>query len=311
MKRRHLLSTLVLAGAAGALGTTSPATAASTGVLPSRVPLPGGFAPEGIAIRGATFYTGSLTGGAIYRGDLVSGEGSVLVPGWDGGCAIGMHTDPRGRLWVARGWHGYAEVLDGRTGSRLAKYPLTGDLANTFVNDCVITRDAVYFTDSGRACLYVVPLGPGGRLPSPGAVRTIELTGGAADVSGFNNGIEVLPDGRLILVQMLSGKLFTVDPRTGQSTVVDTGGASLAQGDGLVLRGANLYVCQNYTANKISVVELSRDARSGRLTREITDPRFDSPSTIAPFGPHLYAVNARFLAPQEPSTTYELLRVHS
>ena len=48
---------------------------------PELIRLPDGFRPEGIAIAGNTFYVGSIPTGAIYRGDLRTGQGAVLVRG--------------------------------------------------------------------------------------------------------------------------------------------------------------------------------------------------------------------------------------
>lgn len=42
------------------------------------------------------------------------------------------------------------------------------------------------------------------------------------------------------------------------------------------------------------MVGLDRRLRSGRVTRFLTDSRLDVPTTLAPFGDALYAVNARF-----------------
>ena len=70
-----------------------PATIAAAAPFPQVVPLPGGFQPEGIAIgRGTTFYVGSIPTGAVFRGDLRTGKGAVLVPGAAG----------RGKCWMAR-----------------------------------------------------------------------------------------------------------------------------------------------------------------------------------------------------------------
>ena len=70
--------------------------------FPEVIALPDGFAPEGIAVgKGTTFFVGSIPTGAVYRGDLRTGEGSVLVPGAAGRQAIGMDVDVRGRLFVA------------------------------------------------------------------------------------------------------------------------------------------------------------------------------------------------------------------
>lgn len=84
--------------------------------------------------------------------------------------------------------------------------------------------------------LHVVPINRG----RPGAARTLPLTGELQDAEGFNvNGIEASPDGRtLLLVQ----SLFRASARTGVTDRVDIGGASLANGDGLLRREDRLYV---------------------------------------------------------------------
>jgi hypothetical protein len=48
---------------------------------PETVPLPDGWQPEGIANAGDTFFAGSRATGGIFRGNLRTGNGSVLVPG--------------------------------------------------------------------------------------------------------------------------------------------------------------------------------------------------------------------------------------
>ena len=90
---------LALAGAFVVFATAAVAQA----TFPEEISLPNGFRPEGISIgNGSTFYVGSIPTGAIYRGDLRTGEGGVLVPGVGGRAAIGTKFD-RGLLYVA-GW---------------------------------------------------------------------------------------------------------------------------------------------------------------------------------------------------------------
>jgi hypothetical protein len=67
-------------------------------------------------------------------------------------------------------------------------------------------------------------------------------------------------------------------------------------GDGMLRQGSTLYVVQN-RINRIAVVKLGHGDRSGVVRRFITDPRFDVPTTIAPFKDFIYAVNARFDLP--------------
>jgi hypothetical protein len=53
----------------------------------------------------------------------------------------------------------------------------------------------------------------------------------------------------------------------------------------------------------------SRDLAIGRVVRTITDPNFDTPTTIAFFGPFTYAVSARLTTTATPDTTHTVVRV--
>jgi sugar lactone lactonase YvrE len=276
---------------------------ASSG-FPERIALPDGFRPEGIAIgKGHTFYVGSIPTGAIYRGDLKTGQGSIFIPGVTGRAAIGVEYH-RGLLFVAGGPTGKGFVYSARSGellaeAQLATLPIDPMTNPTFVNDVAIARGGAYFTDSRRQFLY--RLGPGG-------VERIPLTGDIVYDPAVNNanGIEATPDGKtLIIVQSNVGKLFTVDPRTGVTREI-TLSASVDRGDGLLLDGRTLYVVQN-TFNQVAVVRLDRRLSSGTVTMLITDPDdFDVPTTIDEFGKRIYAVNARFTTPPTPDTDYWL-----
>ena len=282
------------------------AQAATPKAFPETIPLPNGFQPEGIAIGGNTFYVGSIPTGAIYRGNLRTGKGAVLVPGEAGKAAIGLSLD-RGRLFVAGGSTGEGYVYDARTGRELARYVLT--TGATFVNDVVVTRTAAWFTDSVNQVLYRVALGPAGR-PGPGSpVQPIPLTGDIQYTTGFNaNGIDATPNGKqLVIVQSNTGKLFTVTP-AGVTREIDLGGGSVPNGDGILLAGKILYVVQNRD-NKIARIALDPRLRSGRITGYLTDPDFRVPTTIDDHGRRLYAVNARFGTPPTPTTDYDLVQL--
>ena len=141
-------------------------------------------------------------------------------------------------------------------------------------------------------------------------MTAITLTGDYQHVPGFNlNGIEATPNGRTLLaVQSATGKLFTVDPKTGATKLIDLGGATLPNGDGILLHGRTLYVVQNQL-NKIAVVKLNHGLTRGVVTRMIADSDFDVPTTIARFGKWLYAVNARFGTASGPDATYQVVQV--
>jgi sugar lactone lactonase YvrE len=295
--------------ATGQAGTTS---ATSTTLFPKLIPLPNGFRPEGIT-RGSglsfTFYVGSLADGAIFRGSVLTGRGSVLVPGVAGRAVTGLEVDSRNRLFASGASTGTARVYDAATGAELASYQLAAP-GTGFINDVVVTDTAAYFTNSLSPVLYVLPFGSDGRLPTAAEVRTLPLTGDLVFGPGFNtNGIEASDDGqRLIVVQSNTGGLFTVDAGTGVTTRIDLGGATLVNGDGLLRRGPILYAVQNQL-NRIAVVLLSSSLRSGRVVKTLTDPALDVPTTVAAFGIFLYAVNARFNTPPTPDTEYQAVRL--
>lgn len=279
--------------------------------FPDVIPLPDGFQPEGIATgTGTTFYVGSIPTGAVYRGDLRTGEGEVLVQPQAGRAAIGLKYDDRsGLLFVAGGPTGYAYIYDGDTGANVAAIQLT--TLPSFINDVVITRDAAYFTNSFQPFIYRVPLENNGELPAVPTVEEIPLGGEYQFTPGaFNaNGIAATPNGKtLIIVNSTEGALYNVDPTTGVATRIDLGTSAVPNGDGILLQGKTLYVVQN-RLNQIAVIELSADLTSGTITELITDPDFRVPTTIASFGNSLYAVNARFGTPLTPDTEYEVVRV--
>lgn len=293
-------SVLVLAGSA----TAQP--------FPDVVPLPTGFQPEGIAIgRGPTFFVGSIPTGAVYRGDLRTAEGGVVVEPQTGRMAIGMKVDQRHRLFVAGGLTGQAYVYDTTTGQDLAVYQLAPD-GPTFVNDVVLTKDAAWFTDSFRPVLYRVPIDPAGALAATSEVEEIVLTGDYVHVDGeFNlNGIEAARGERTLLaVQSITGRLFAVDPSTGVTDEVALSGGDVSFGDGMLLDGGRtLYVVQNQL-HRVAVVELAKGLGAGTVTGHLTDPDLDVPTTIAGFGPALYAVNARFGIAEPEAAAFSVARL--
>jgi len=270
------------------------------GGFPERIELPDGFRPEGIAIgQGGTFYVGSIPSGAIYRGNLRTGEGSILVPGAaTGRAAIGVEFD-HGLLFVAGGGTGKAFVYSAESGDLLAEHQLAASPIDmdhpTFVNDVAVARGGAYFTDSRRPFLYRV---------GEAGVTAIPLSGDIVYDPAVNNanGIEATPDGKtLIIVQSNVGKLFTVDPLSGLTSEI-TLNQSVVNGDGILLDGKTLYVGQNRD-NKVAVIRLDRSLGSGTVTMHITDPDFDVPTTIDEFGNRLYAVNARFRPAGTPPET--------
>jgi sugar lactone lactonase YvrE len=303
---RRVLVLLVLAAVAAL------PTAAGAATFPDTIRLPDGWQPEGIASgRGTSLYVGSIPTGAVWKGDARTGQGDVLVTGQPGRSAIGIKVDRRNRLFVAGGATGKAFVYDARNGADLASYQLApAGAPATFVNDVALTSRAAWFTDSRIQQLYALPLGRHGRLPAQSQVRTLPLTGDLVYQEGNNlNGIVAARGGRTLLsVQTNTGKLFRINPRTGVTREVDLGGASLVNGDGMLLAGRILFVVQNRD-NRIAVVKLSHSLSRGRVVATLTDPDFDVPTTIAFQAGRLYAVNARFGTTDPQPARYDIVRV--
>ena len=143
VQRLSLLTTLAI----------SMCMAAATSVLaaptfPQVIPLPDGWRPEGItAGRGSTVFVGSLANGAIWKGDVRTGTGDVFVGGQAGHVAVGMEYEERAnRLWVAGG--PYGRGARSTTRPRASCLRRTHSAMSGFLNDLVVTRQAVYVTDS-------------------------------------------------------------------------------------------------------------------------------------------------------------------
>ncbi len=303
-RRGRILTPLV---AAIALAATSMQSAGAAEPFPDVIPLPDGWRAEGVAVgNGTSVYAGSLADGAIWKGDLRTGEGDVLVPGSEGSVSVGLKAE-RGLLYVSGGPTGTATVYDADSGAVVDSFDLAAP-GTGFINDVTVTRDAAYFTNSFAPLLYRVALGPAG-VPT-GDVETIDLGGDWVQGTGFGaNGIASTPDGKaLIVVNSGTGLLYAVDPMTGDATEIDTGGVAVTAGDGILLRGKTLYVVRNQL-NEIAVLSMSPGYLSATLVDTLTDADFDVPTTLAAHGSELYAVNARFGTEPTPETEYDIVKV--
>jgi outer membrane protein assembly factor BamB len=290
------------------------------GKRPDVIALPPGFQPEGITTsKRHTFFVGSRENGAIYRGNLRTGKGDILVPGADPSLpnddrgATGLKVDRHKRLFVSGANSKHIRVYDSRTGEQLRDYPVDAG----FINDNVVTRQGVYFTDSQKQQLYFIPFGRKGAL---GELVTIPITGDFRYTAGeFNaNGIEQAKGGKtLILISSHDGALYTADAATGATKriAVSGGDGELENGDGIMRKGRKLFVVENRDdapgpgVGVVSVVRLSRDLGSGFIARTITDADFDVPTTIARSGGRNYVVNGKFNTAPTPTTPYEVVKV--
>lgn len=284
----------------------TPLAPAAADQRPETVSLATGSSPEGITTGpGSTFFAGARADGAVYQGNVLTGELTRLVAGRQGEVAVGLLYDAATqRLWVAGGPTGDVTAYDPRTGAVL----FTANAGSgRFLNDVAVTREAVYVTDSTKGEIVVVPLGTGGALPAAGTVEVLTVGGDYRQPAGFGlNGIRALPGGDLLTVS--GGVLYVVDPQTGAADAVEVSGGRLTGGDGLVLRGSTLYVVRGFGRDSIAVVDLDRAAGTATVVGELTDRDFDVPTTAAFVAGDLYAVNGQFRTP-DPSLPTEVVRV--
>ena len=252
------------------------------------IPMPQGSVPEGIAIKDGIAFVSSVSQGSVYRIDLDSAEPEGLNEGGGRGGAV--------------------EVLDAKSGKVLASYKVA-DAEETFINDVDRLGDAIYATDSFAPVVYKLPLGEGGDLPEEEDIERIPLSGVTYE-EGFNaNGITQTPDeSALLIVKMNTGDLLRVDPTSGAAEVVDTGDVDLTGGDGLLREGNILYVVRN-TVNRVAVLELDDAATSASLKDELTDPGFDTPTTVARFESRLYLPNARFTVDEPANAEFSVIGI--
>ena len=264
--------------------------------FPSSYALPGeAVFPEGVAYNTATgkFYVGSTTDGTLYEGDAASGNVSVFSEGGADGrtTAIGMKVDANGYLWVSGGGTGQMFVYNTADGSLVASFT-TPEVEQTFINDVTLTSDGVaYFTDSFRPILFkIVDLAEGEARSWLDFTDTVAAYG-----EGFNlNGVAATPDDRYLLtVNSGTGALFRIDNDSLEVIQIDTGGADLTAGDGILLVGDTLYVTRN-SFGEIVPVTMSEDFTLGTAGEPITDDAFITPTTIAQVDDSLLVVNSQF-----------------
>ncbi|OYO00669.1 hypothetical protein CGZ95_08550 [Enemella evansiae] len=317
-RRAALLAAGGLALATGALGGTAGSAYAAgrrRTPAPETITLPDGFRPEGITASATALFVGSLADGRIVRVDPVTGAVTTVWAGQAGRQVRGLRHDPRsGLIWAAGNVGSAAHVwaIDSNTGAVVFDQLVSGGV---FLNDLVVTRDAVFVTDSRVDRLTRIPLTTAG-TPTGAAPTFIPLGGAwpAGDGTAVNaNGIRELPDGSLILNNSQHGGLWQVDPVTGVAREIPvSGGPGITGGDGLELSGEWLYNVRGSGQYEVSVLKLSPDGSGGWRAKwqgARSDETLDIPSTAALLGGWLWAVNARFGVASPNTASYWITRL--
>lgn len=295
-----------------------PAISVADKPFPKIIPTLAGNFPEGFAIgKGTTAYNGAPFG-SIYKFDLRTGQGDVLVPPVQNPdlftCVLlGMRVDPRTNYLFAAGCvNGNAFVYDADTGALIMEYQLAEPFSGA-VNDLTITRDAVYFTDSFRPVLYRLPLHNNGQIPLDSSAITeiplpaeFELDLATDDCCGANGIVSTANGKKLIIGHSNLSRLYSVDTASGEVAVITEGLPIFP--DGLAIRGRTVYSLHPLSflgaPDEVTVIELSSDLLSGEIVGTITDPQMDGIASGAVFGSSLYVNNARYTTLPQPDTGY-------
>ena len=290
------------------------------------VPVLPGAPPEGFTIgKGTSAYSASIDG-SIYKVDLRSGEGEVLVPAepnfdLENDCyKLGLRVDPRTNyLFVAGCVVGNAYVFDAESGEEVAQYELA--TLGTVINDVATARRAVYFTDFTGPFLYELPLSRNGDVPrSTNAAKAIPLIGSdATDPLGTPqtaNGIVLMADNKtLVIGDSSTAQIYRVDPKTGVSDRIILDTPLVGFIDGIVRDERRLYILtpadpeDPTDVDRIQVVKLDKDMLTGKLMGIITDEDLDGVASGAIRGNSLYVNNARYTTFPEADTEYWLTKL--
>src|SRR5262249_50365508 len=150
-------------------------------------------------------------------------------------------------------------------------------LGNPTANDLAFSHGSVFVTDSARPFLYRLSEAdanaPGTTTVEPWlhVDPPVVYSTGEGPFGVNLNGIVASPDGKILLtVQTNTGVIFRVDVEQRTITPVDTGGAQLLFGDGLLRLGDALYVARN-AANEIVKLKLGTGWDSAQLQSTTTN----------------------------------------
>lgn len=161
---------------------------------------------------------------------------------------VGLRSDPARRNNLAA-----VAVFDLATGRTLALHDLTELVPGPahLANDVAVDRAGnIYVTDSLAAAIY--------RIDAAGQ-RSVFLQSERFRGEGFRlNGLDVHPDGYLLVIQKFDGRLFRVPLNNPQGFTEVTLPEPMTAGDGILLVGRDLMVIRNRTpvvaANEIVVL---------------------------------------------------------
>jgi sugar lactone lactonase YvrE len=287
MKIHHRIVPAALAAALLAGGASAAVTGSGT-TLPGSA----GF-PESIALvpGSRTFFVSSFTTGAVFRGTVGGNARPFLPAGSDGRSSAAGVKVFGNRLFVLAPAAGRLQVFDDHSGRLEAQFG--GTPAGSSLNDMAQAANGdVYITDFATPRIYRVTAQELAHRSGRLAVWLTPSTRVVPKLPATNlNGIAVTPHDRYLLVgQTANGAVYRVSLKDRSIRRVRLGGPGLTATDGMLLVGRTLYVSEH--GNAVAVVTLNSTYSSGSVTRLITSPSFDFPTSVTRFGSSLLVANA-------------------
>jgi hypothetical protein len=289
---RRVLS--LLAGGALAVTTALVPAPASAATRDYDLPEAGVFL-EGIGVdddAGLVYVSATNRDGTIYHGRVGSGRLEVWQGPRAGDNGRGIDVDDRGRVFVAGGPSAEVRVFS-RSGRLLAELP-TGE-AGSFLNDVWVGEDgAAYVTDSSLPRIWRVSHDRGGwRIALWRDVSdTVTYT---APLTDFDlGGIAGTPDGRFLLTtQGTTGQLWRISLRSKRITEVAIAGDPVVTADGIVLKGRDLFVVQNFR-RQVTTLRLDDGWRTATTSDVVATPADRTFTTAKRVGGRLLLVDSKF-----------------
>ena len=289
---RRVLSLL----AGGALAVTTALVPAPASASGRDYDLPeAGVVLEGIGVddeAGLVYVSATNRDGTVYRGKVGSGRLEVWQGPRAGDNGRGIDVDDRGRVYVAGGPTAEVRVFS-RSGRLLAELP-TGE-AGSFLNDVWVGEDgAAYVTDSSLPRIWRVSHGRDGwRITLWRDVSdTVTYT---APLTDFDlGGITGTPDGRFLLTtQGTTGQLWRISLRSKRISEVPIAGDPVVTADGIVLKGRDLYVVQNFR-RQVTTLRLGDGWRTATTADVVATPADRTFTTAKRVGGRLLLVDSKF-----------------
>ena len=237
----------------------------------------------------ASFFVATYNDGTIYRGQLDDPNVPVYIRGTLGQVAEGISV-ARGLLYMAGGFSGQIRVYDLASKTLVGRFE-TGsggrltDLAVTGTGD-------VWVTDGARPVLWHLSpqqIAAGSGTPTALEVRPeITFTSDSYNL----NGIVAVTDRRLLVVNEGDGSLYRIELdhyALGGRVITKVGGATVRQGEGMLLDGHRLVVADS---RGLSMLNLSDDASHASDFTTMRDPAFDAALSVARAGNRFLVINS-------------------